>query len=190
MSKGWRRNFIITTNDFSSKYVLITVLVVIMPMYSLINLLPQSGDYFFSAWVRAGPSYRITSNKAHWSQGPSDLMHWGGIPPLWCSSSDFIIPLNHEKTSDKPKSGDNLQGIWAIVYNWSKSWKTRINWGRVTDCRRPRRHIVQCNVDTGLDPGMEERVSLKNWWNWNKIRNAVNGIVPVSISLDHCIIVM
>lgn len=127
MSKGLRRNFSITTNDFSLKYVLITVPVVIMPMNSLIHLLPPGGDCFFSAWVRAGPSYCVTSNGAHRPRGPSDLMHGRATPPLWCSASGSTTPLSHEKASDKPQSGDDLQGVWPVFFKWPRSWKTGIN---------------------------------------------------------------
>ena len=190
MSKGLRRNFSITTNDFSLKYVLITVPVVIMPMNSLIHLLPPGGDCFFSAWVRAGPSYCVTSNGAHRPRGPSDLMHGGATPPLWCSASGSTTPLSHEKASDKPQSGDELQGVWPVFFKWPRSWKTGRNWGCVPDWRRPRRHKVRSQVDPGLDLGVEERMLLTAWWPWNSICDAANGVVPASVSLDQCTLVV
>lgn len=45
-------------------------------------------------------------------------------------------------------------------------------------------------MDPGLDLGMEKKTLVENWWNQNKVCNVVNGIVPVLISLDHCIMIM
>lgn len=90
MSKGLRRNFSITTNDFSLKYVLIPVLAVVMCMESLIRLLPAGGGCFFSAWVRAGPRCCITSDRARW---PRARLTWHTEePPHLCGVLPWIPP--------------------------------------------------------------------------------------------------
>lgn len=141
MSKGLRRNFSITTNDFSLKYVLIPVLAVVMCMESLIHLLPAGGGCFFSAWVRAGPRCCITSDRARW---PRARLTWHTEePPHLCGVLPRIPPSTESWESIRQTQvWDNLQGVRPVFFKWPRSWETRINWGCVAGWRRPRRHKV------------------------------------------------
>lgn len=142
MSKGLRRNFSITTNDFCLKYVLITALVVVMSTESLLHLLPAGGGCFFSVWVRARPRCCITSNRAHWPQGPSDLTHGGATPTAVVFCLRFHHPTESWESIRQTQVWDSLQGVRPVFFKWPRSWETRINWGFVAGWRRPRRHKV------------------------------------------------
>ena len=148
MSKGLRRNFSITTNDFSLKYVLIPVLAVVMCMESLIHLLPAGGGCFFSAWMRAGPRCCITSDRARWPQGPSDLTHGGATPPLWCSAPDSTIHWVMRKHQTNPSLGQPSRCPTSI-FQMAKVMRDKNKLRVCCRLEETKETQSQCQVDPG-----------------------------------------
>lgn len=142
--------------------------VVIMPMNFFDTSPPTRWDCFFSAWVRAGPSYRVTTVTGHTDPGALlTCCTAGATPPLWCSASGSTHPTESwESIRQTPVWGRSSRCLTSI-FQMAKVMKDRNKIslsGCVPDWRRPRRHKVRRQVDPGLDLGVGERVLLVAWW--------------------------
>ena len=113
------------------------------------------------------------------------MMHWGAhrinfVMFLPKTHNLHLIMRKHPKSPNS--NGDTVYKITGQYFpKVSRTWKTRKDWGTVTDFRRLRKHENQTQhrmLDWILE---QKKYQLKNWWCSNQVYTLVNSIEPMLI---------